>query len=503
VPISVIRGSRHRSLAVLVDTSQGEPPRALECTLDPAPACTDIPFLAHAPHRPVVVVYRGARPVFFQSNGELLAWSRGALHRLGTVERMTGGMHATGDETVLVGGSDGKLHWINELGKGSLVLPQVPRNLRVAARPDTTRIAVIAESTVLVYDLRTVIPRRFAMAGKTALFIDDDTLLLVEPHDLAWLDLPTGAITPIATQATLPVVLDIDDASGRVLIAYVHPRGMTIELLRRGSGTGEIVVATEPPRQPWARLVRPDAVIFGIDDGKVHGKVGGEPAKQVATIDGSVRHSVALGDHRYAVHGSTGEVLRGDLRTGAIDRTRVAMGGGALLASDERGRVLLVGDNRVLVWDGQVSEIARFDKSIQRIERVAGGIAVFLADNETYVVRLPVAGPPHRVLAGSPVPPAISADGTLLVALGTSRTTGIVELPSLARWSLPAIDAHVPSVHVSPTTRRVLQHVGSGFVVWQLPHVDSDLAGWLDTQSNATLDSDNVLAWPWQVARGP
>jgi hypothetical protein len=37
-------------------------------------------------------------------------------------------------------------------------------------------------------------------------------------------------------------------------------------------------------------------------------------------------------------------------------------------------------------------------------------------------------------------------------------------------------------------------------VIWQLPRAsEADFAAWLDDQTNATIDTNGELLWPWQT----
>jgi len=500
-PVARVIGSRFRSLAVMVD-----PLHVIECKLDPQPVWREVSITSQAPHRVIDMVYRGRELDLYMSNADLMAWTGTTLFQRNHVERLAFLAQEAGHETVIIPSADGKLHWANELGRGALTLPGVVNRMRVAARAGSSRVAVVGDGIVIVFDLGAVVPQSIPAKPFTrAFFIDDDTVLVMSSIDERWhwLDLATGKSTSIDfDERGMPAVWDVDLQSGRVLVREHTPNGMRFVLLRKGSLTVEVVA--EGGRDLWARLIPGDAVIYSLGDGRVFARIGVEPAAQVAKLDGVVHHGVGIGRLQYAAHSSTGEVVRGDLATGKLERIRVPVGANGFLASDGNGRVLMIEDNRLLAWDGAVTEIAKFDKSIARITPVHGGVAIHLGnDNELHILELRPGATPHRVLASSAEVPSVSLDGKLLVGLGSGHNVTIVELPSRARWSLPVLYSAQASLGVAPTSRKILQSTERALAIWHLPHVGTDFAAWLDRQTNATVDADGVLAWPWQVRHTP
>jgi hypothetical protein len=73
-----------------------------------------------------------------------------------------------------------------------------------------------------------------------------------------------------------------------------------------------------------------------------------------------------------------------------------------------------------------------------------------------------------------------------------------VEFPSLARWTLRAANGGANAFVVAPPTkRRVVQAVGSDFLIYDLPEVKGDLGTWLDDRTNAIENPDGLVSWPW------
>ena len=50
----------------------------------------------------------------------------------------------------------------------------------------------------------------------------------------------------------------------------------------------------------------------------------------------------------------------------AGNRSAVPIGTSGYVSSDGLGHPLVIEDNRLLIWDGTVSEIAKFDRPIER-----------------------------------------------------------------------------------------------------------------------------------------
>jgi hypothetical protein len=98
--------------------------------------------------------------------------------------------------------------------------------------------------------------------------------------------------------------------------------------------------------------------------------------------------------------------------------------------------------------------------------------------------------------------PRSSFDGRLIVAIGNTEQINVLELPQRTRWSVPPYYQWLGGrgVLVSPSKRRVVQHANQSLVVWTLPLAPAqDFAQWLDEQTNATVDADGELLWPWQT----
>ena len=265
-------------------------------------------------------------------------------------------------------------------------------------------------------------------------------------------------------------------------------------MLRKNAVTIEVVAEGE---RSWANLIPGNAVIYGLGDAQVFAKIGTEPARLVAKVDGVSEQAIGLGPLQFAVHSSSGEVARVDLRTAKLERVRVPIGTNGFVATDNSGRVLIVEDTRLLLWDGQVTEIAKFDRAINNVARVDGGVAVFVGkEREVHMLEVKPGAKPRRLLAAS-LTPLISHNGNLLAGMGNAKEITLVEIPSRARWTLPVLTTARAGFDLSPGGRSLLQYTDAGIAVWKIPRIGADYATWLDERTNAVIDKD-VLVWSWQ-----
>jgi hypothetical protein len=95
--------------------------------------------------------------------------------------------------------------------------------------------------------------------------------------------------------------------------------------------------------------------------------------------------------------------------------------------------------------------------------------------------------------------PVLSRDGRTLIAEGIGGQLTVVDLPSLARWTLPVrYEAQLGVLDLS-TGGQLVQGNGDAVMLWTLPRAGSDLPAWLEELTNAT-EVQEVLTWPWLQA---
>jgi hypothetical protein len=495
--------SRHRTFAV---TSRN---KLVECRLDPVPACTEL--ASPIQPRPIAVdlIYRGRELLMFAGNGDVIGWvgGRGGIRE--RIDQFMNGMSEVGDELTVIPTFSGRLHVVGSWVRFSLLLPSPVSLARVATRANHSRVVVVGHGQILVTDLAAVMPRRFAgTGGSQGVFADDDTLLLWRMgRAWSWVDVATGTVEPISTEIRgLPFLRDVGASS--VLMVDDYGTGGRLLQFRRGMPVIEIATGVHP----WASLVPGNAVIFGTSqvrpdgaikaDGRVLAKVGTAEPREVVKLDGEVISSVGFGALQFAVLSDRGELVRGNLATNAIERTTVAAGTSNFVTAESGGRVIVTTGDRLLLWDKDLVEIARFDNQIRSVARGdRGRILVTLLNNEVYITEIEPGARPNRLLSGGQYAPEVSTDGRTLVATGNGLQLTVVELASANRWTLPMMYSAIPVVAVSPSSRQIAQGTHSGLMLWTLPTTSADFGVWLDEQTNATKIGDEVLAWPWQVRK--
>ena len=127
---------------------------------------------------------------------------------------------------------------------------------------------------------------------------------------------------------------------------------------------------------------------------------------------------------------------------------------------------------------------------------------VTLVDHELQLFDPASTRPTRRLLAPSVRAPIAQPSGRLVIGTGTGDQLMVLEVPTLARWSVPMLFLSTGNLDLAPNARRVLQTGSRSLIVWELPHTATDLAAWLDEQTNAVV-RDDLLAWPWQARSTP
>jgi len=497
--------SAHRQLAILDGT------RVITGLVDQRTVTwTELALGRQPQDRVIDLAYRGAELDMFATSGELLGYRSWLYTARSGIKQFTWGLTPAASDVMIVASGEGKL-LLNGTGLDlAIPLPAPVQNLRIAARPGVSRFAVIGNGIVLTFDLEAVVPKQIPVEpGTQALFVDDDTVLAwrSSADDWRWIDLRTGTATPFRYETRgIPTVIDADPVTGRVLVR--EDLGPATRLVLLTKGTGQTTVLSEGGPQPWARLVGGNAggtgaIVLGPGDGRVLARVGDEEPREVVKLDGRAVAAVSLGPAQFAAVSDKGELVRGNLANGAVERTNVAAGGTVFLAADLLGRVLIAEDNRLSMWDaGRVVAVQKYDRTIVRVSPTESGVMVTLVDHELQLFDATSDQPTRRLLAPSVRAPIAQPSGRLVIGRGTGDQLIVLEVPTLARWSVPMLFLSLGTLDLAPNARRVLQTGPRSLIVWELPQTATDLAAWLDEQTNAVV-RDDLLAWPWQARSTP
>ena len=449
------------------------------------------------------LVYAG-RDLVVMAGLHVWTWNGARSFNRAELDTASGGMYVAEGNYVLVASVDNKVNFLDQVAAGSIQLPANLHNTRLVSRSNSPLVLVVAEGIILGFDLDLLRPTIIKTSGDTfATFIDDDTLIAAHSVDQSWdwVDIATGKMTHVELETFgLAMISDIDPA-GRVLLSVGGVKGNTLYLLHKGSTKPKLLVQAE---NAWGRLVPGNGVVWFDGNAKLLGSIDDGPPREIAKVNGIPDNAASIGHLKVAVHSTSGELLRVDMVSGNIERTTIALGSRFFLNGEQgTGRVLVAEDNRVMVWDtGGVTEVAHFDGPVRRLLPMQGGVAVVLDSNETFVIDAKPGAIPMRVSPPSRVEPRTSLDGHLLVSIGNAEQVTVLELPARARWTLPKYHRFFGTTlaNVSPSKRRLLQHTYGAVVIWDLPQAPAqDFASWLEEQTNARVDTDGELIWPWQT----
>ena len=440
--------------------------------------------------------YRGDRLLAGTTDFRVVAWRDDQLVTQLADDRFIGHVTEVGDHLLAAIDSAGVLHVLGDNAIGAVPMPATIQHLRVTARLGHPRLVVGGDDVILVFDVGAMMPTMVATDGEmTVVAVGDDHLLFapfVGP-EWTWRDLRDG--TTSSFDITKLGQCDLADVSidGRVFVEEHDNTSRRLAVLRPG-GTLHTIVEGE---RAVAADVDGDAIVYSTGDNRVMATIGDQPPREIAKLEGRVTSVTGLDHLRYAATSSSGELVRGSLVSGELERIHVDVTEPSL-AADNAGHPLLFNGARLYVWDHGIREVARFEAPIERVRAVEGGALVMLDSHKAYVVNVSEAATPQPILPPSPHVPIVSADGRM-VAQTIDGTVAIVELPSRARWTLPARYNPTDALTVSATSRVVGQGVGEQLATWHLPRADRDLAAWLDELTNATA-TDGLVTWPWQVA---
>ena len=471
------------------------PPRLLELEVAPGASWRE---LERPPGDLRRIGYRGERLRVVTDQGVYALPSRQLL--LAHPAHGGGAIHELGDDFLLVASGEDRLLVANGSQHANPVLPQMTSHMRVATRPGHGRVAVLGDTTLTVLDL--ALPRALPFAyPRSARFVGSDTVLIDDEQSRwHWFDLRAWRARPIdavnAGDAAIVKYLDSDDE--RALFA-AGPLDATrlLEVPRGAAAARDLGPFEDRP----AALIPGGGIVYG-KDGWLLGVLGDAPPRRLVEVTGSVTFGAA-GAHRFAaiVRPSPFEpearLVRGDLRTGAID-TLDLPSAEVEVTADRDGNLLIGLGGRLARWDGASSvELARFDgpaPAIRRIEVVDGGAVVVLADGAGWLVELAPGGARHQLWAHAREP--VFGRGGRTIAIRRSERVELVELPSRARWTTAIRVIEDLRLDLASDHRTLLEIWPATAWVWQLPAGSGDLAA----LTNAVEDDEGLVAWPWQLA---
>jgi hypothetical protein len=207
---------------------------------------------------------------------------------------------------------------------------------------------------------------------------------------------------------------------------------------------------------------------------------------------------MTFGHDRFAALGRSGELVRGAVTGGPLERIHVDIDANAFLGIDHADHVIVAVGAHLFVWDTTLRPLVELPRAAAMVYAVPTGLVAVLDNNAAIYVTLGAQPGVHDLVAASQSAPVVGGEGAWVAAAGNGGALTVVELPSLARWTLPAEpNSSMNFLIAAPTKRRLVQGIGSGFLVYQLPEAKGDLAAWLDDRTNAYENPDGFVSWPW------
>jgi tRNA A-37 threonylcarbamoyl transferase component Bud32 len=471
----------------------------VEIDLEPTPTWHEDPLPMPDKNFPLAAYYRAGNLHVVTASSVLNYHEHVLVFTSPMVEFNAFSIHELGKGVEMIASRDGSLHFTGNGLDGRINVPVPLTSAHLAGRPGATRFVAAGTGVVLVYDLADIVPQMIRKNGEENVeFFDDDTLL-VWPDDLITFyarDIPTGEVHPFKHEfAPGTFALSVDAPTGRILLAEpTSQTRRTLVLVQKGhyDQVKQFGTAT----RMLARFTKFGFLAARDNDPRILYSEHDDKFTELAKVDGGVQSLMPLDNNRFAALGRSGELIRGTLAGGPLERIHIDIDANSFVGIDRAGHALVVTGTHILVWDLTLRPFAELPRAAVSIERVSGGLLAILDNNATYLID--DAAKVHEVVPASPAMPTVGGDGTWLASAGGGGQVTIVELPSLSRWTLPQVYTTTANLLVgSPTKRRLVQGVSPELALWDLSEVAGDFAGWLDVHTNAFENADGFVSWPW------
>jgi hypothetical protein len=401
--------------------------------------------------------------------------------------------------------------------RGDHVLP-VPAGAiaAVAAHPSSPYVVAAIEGRLLLWNLDEIEPRSLLPTGPSFMQLVDanHAIVTIGDHDIRWIDLATGKITPLAEGALrsiagspagdLACAIDADrsatllgpDGEPREIEGTYDLAGFAdAERLLLGQADPGAVVLYEPRTGTRTPLFTGKGKLLDLAWSR------GTPAWAAASFD-------------------SGSLWRRDLATGAEATADAKLAAPGSLLVTRTGTVLFA-DGRILrAWrpSGAIDPHVELPRPIAAIHLAGPGhVLAVLDDSSTYLVDLAIPNDarPSENLSGQlvtraqRVAVAMAADAGTLVA-PSSGGLEIVDPLVGYRWTLtappplPKLWEQVTPTYTAPLISsdgtRVIARLPSALVAWSIhvPASADDTVRWLDSLTNAAIDTQGSGRLVWR-----
>jgi hypothetical protein len=427
----------------------------------------------------------------------LLAWNGRRVGRLRDFNDTVMLVKRTAGDALVAATNDGVVFLIHDDLVLSMRVTSRPVGLvRIAASPATTHVLATAGDAVLDWDTTTLMPSA-APVLDNATFANENLLVAPGGFGDAWTWYDTTRSTtlskPFAANPGMPRLVRTDPSEGRTLVVAEHGDAAHNTAVVGYPDGRQLIV--DGVAYGLADLVEGDGLVYSPGSGRLFGRIGNGEAHEIVTLDGELDAVAGRGRLGYVAISRRGDVVRGLLDGSAFERVQLAAPQpNSIVVGQADGSVLIASGAHLYRWTSSVDEVATLSGPVVWLRPTPTGTIVALAEGQMWFV--PASGSPTPRQLPVHDGQSVIATDSRVVALSAGGQLAVVEIPSLAEWTLPRLYSPGPRFAVSPTGDRYYQVIGGSAILWDFPRPGSDFGAWLDSLTNATEDSRH-LRWPW------
>jgi hypothetical protein len=369
---------------------------------------------------------------------------------------------------------------------------------RVAARPDSSYVAIASEGVILVWDLDRMTPMHLAIPEVSGLVFRDDDTLLIAPMEEPWafVDLRSGDVTKLAEMPPFASMTRATVGDDRRILAEVLAIGLV--MIRPDQTDIELVA---DGKVDGFALLSNNRFAYGTSSGDL--VVGSSRADRRVVLSGGAAPEVIVpaGDGLVTLTAAS-DVIRFDGAGRELARIRLDKPARSI-AVDADNQVLIALGTKIVTWNGaRLQDVVDLGTTVASVEAIPAGIVAATASGDTYHVTRD--GIAHRILAVTQHGVRLARKtGMILSTLGGGELV-VADLVSSERTVLPEFGVQAMPV-ISPDARRVVYADRGALAMWTLdaPTGPDGWAEWLAEQTNARPSTDPDVSWPWTEARSP
>jgi hypothetical protein len=447
------------------------------------------------------LAYRGDELLVAMASGHILALRAGKLFELERVSGTMAFLSEAGQGDFLYALGQSQLLHLHDGGHRRIPLPQVMLSPRIAARPGVDRFVVASNEVTLIYDLATLRPRKLPIPADVHAEFYDEHTLIVSAEQSSWFDLDTGKA--IAIQPPMPGIsrnLVVSREAGKVV--HIVWRGETTELYEVRAGS------------PDARLIYsgpPVGAVEILDDGTVVYarnrtlSVVGTPDRALITLATPLASLVSRRSD-FVIASTGGELVRGTV-AGVVERLQLSRPDDTLnfaptgrpipphLDVTPTGDILVGWGTTVWKWTDRLEPVLTVGATLSDLRAIGDGVLVLMPNRRGVIADLET-----RQLHELPVltnEVVFSAWKRRALAFDVSGSYHFVELSTFTTWPSTARHWSIKPPALSESGRSLITRTKDELVRWTIPLGTGPIRPRLDLATNATINREGLLTWPW------